>query len=82
MTKSLNPPESMVNEKFAALAAVEGQETARKLAQTGRIISAIKLLELMNPKLSRQHAKKVVNSFGYSSEPRWPHDDGQPLRCL
>ena len=82
VTKCISPSGPAANKKFAGYATVQGQDTARKLVQSGRIISAIKLLELLNPKISREQAKMVVHSFGLSSESRWPIDEIQPVRCL
>jgi hypothetical protein len=62
--------------------AIRGIDEAIKLARFGRLISAIKYIEAANPEISRRKAKALVDSFGYSSEARWPDIDRQPIRCL
>jgi hypothetical protein len=68
--------------------AILGVETAIKLARSGRVISAIKHIEVANPGISREKAKGIVYSFGYNGESRWPELDRWPerhrlpVRCL
>ena len=59
-----------------------GLEEARKLARSGRFISAIKYLEAANLNVTREQAKVIVNSFGLDREFLWPENDRRPLRCL
>ena len=65
-----------------------GVKTAINFVRSGRIISAIKHIEVANPGISREKAKSIVYSFGYSCEMRWPElekwpeRDRQRIRCL
>jgi hypothetical protein len=51
-------------------------------ARAGRMISAIRLLEELNPGLGREKAKATVRSFGYGREVRWPETEIRYMRCL
>jgi hypothetical protein len=82
MTKHLETTSTTTQMPTVDRAAIKGLEEAKKLARFGQLISAIKYLEAANPELSRRQAKTMVDSFGYSSERRWPEMDRQPLRCL
>ena len=62
--------------------AINGVQEAIKLARLGRLISAIKHIEAFNPDISRAKAKAIVDSFGYTSESRWPEIDREAPRCL
>lgn len=64
------------------LGTVVGLEAAIRYVQAGRFISAVKLVESLNPSLTRQQAKAVVNAFGYSNEFKWPEEQSLPVRCL
>jgi hypothetical protein len=70
------------NRRSLNYAAIRGVDTAVRFARSGRLISAIKLIESANPGISRKTAKAVVRSFGYDSKLRWPEEDRGPLRCL
>jgi len=65
-----------------ACARLRGVATAIAFARSGQLISAIKYLESSNPELSREEAKAIVGSFGYSHEIKWPEQDKQTVRCL
>ena len=55
-----------------------GLAWARALARAGRLISAIKHLEAVNPGLPRDTARAIVDSFGYGRESRWPEMERNP----
>ena len=79
------PPDAFgaaLNEPSVDRLAILGVERAIKFARCGRVISAIKHIEVANPELSREKAKEIVYSFGYHGESRWPELDKQPVRCL
>ena len=46
-------------------AKLKGMDAASDLARSGKFIFAIKLLERMNPEISREIAKAAVDSLGY-----------------
>lgn len=53
---------------------LKGMDAASDLARSGKFIFAIKLLERMNPEITREVAKAAVESFGYGK--RSKRDDG------
>lgn len=59
-----------------------GIEVAARYARGGRIISAVKFIEVANPWLTREQAKVVVNSFGFGDEFKWPEEQKFSVRCL
>ncbi len=61
---------------------LRGVEQAVGFARSGRLISAIKHLELANPGLAREEAKTIVRSFGYGRVVRWPEPEKLPVRRL
>ena len=46
-------------------AQLKGLDAASELARSGKFIFAIKLLERLNPEITREVAKAAVDSFGY-----------------
>ncbi|WP_138223157.1 hypothetical protein [Nibricoccus aquaticus] len=46
-------------------AKLKGMDSAADLARSGKFIFAIKLIERMNPELTREQAKAAVDSLGY-----------------
>jgi hypothetical protein len=44
---------------------LKGMDGANEFARNGKFIFAIKLLERLNPEISREVAKAAVESFGY-----------------
>jgi hypothetical protein len=46
-------------------AKLKGMDSASDLARSGKFIFAIKLIERMNPELTREQAKAAVDSLGY-----------------
>lgn len=62
--------------------ALIGMELAIRYARGGRLISAMKFIELANPWLTREQVKAVVNSLGYGDEFKWPEEQKLPVRCL
>ena len=85
------PPDAFgaaLNEPSVDGIAILGVEGAIKLARRGRVISAIRHIEVANPEISREKAKEIVYSFGYNCESRWPELERWPerdrlsVRCL
>jgi len=64
--------------RLAGGAKAGGLAWARALARGGRLISAIKNLEAVNPDLPRDTARAIVDSFGYGRESRWPELEKNP----
>jgi hypothetical protein len=55
-------------------AKLKGMDSASDLARNGKFIFAIKLLERLNPEITREEAKAAVDSLGYgkAKPPRQP----------
>jgi hypothetical protein len=87
-TESSNVFGASLNKRSFDRTTIVGVETAMKFARFGRLISAIKYIEVANLGISRETAKMIVRSFGYGGESRWqelekwPEQDGQSVRCL
>jgi hypothetical protein len=68
--------------KTVECASLAGVAKAVYYAKTGRLITAVKHIEMANSGISREKAKAIVNSFGYGRELRWPEAEKLPVRCL
>jgi hypothetical protein len=55
-------------------AKLKGIDSASELARSGKFIFAIKLLERMNPEITREIAKAAVDSLGYGKASRPPKE--------
>ncbi len=53
-------------------AKLKGMDSASDLARNGKFIFAIKLVERMNPELTREQAKAAVDSLGYGKATKSP----------
>jgi hypothetical protein len=53
-------------------AKLKGMDSASDLARSGKFIFAIKLLERMNPEITREQAKAAVDSLGYGKAAKSP----------
>jgi hypothetical protein len=53
-------------------AKLKGMDSASDLARNGKFIFAIKLIERMNPELTREQAKAAVDSLGYGKATKAP----------
>lgn len=53
-------------------AQLKGMDAASELARSGKFIFAIKLLERLNPEITREVAKAAVDSFGYGKQSKPP----------
>lgn len=81
-TTTFDRSETDANERWVADAAWRGLDTAAGYARVGRLISAIKHLELVNPGMTREEAKAFVHALGYGRELRWPEPEKLPVRRL
>jgi hypothetical protein len=55
---------------------LKGLDAANEFARNGKFIFAIKLLERLNPEITRADAKAAVDSFGYGKQSKAkPKDD-------
>ena len=81
-TESIGRTEAGASPRAFEDGTVQGLEKAVQYARSGRIISAIKHLEAVNPELTREQAKALVRSFDCVREARWPEQLRLPVRCL